>query len=162
MKIRKGFVSNSSSSSFVCDVCNESASGMDMCLSDAQMFECIVGHVVCDDHELSSATDYYNLDLEGKRAYCLEFADLVYISKDKIKEIESEEELDNIYSDDVSNEERYYKPKSCCPCCQLKEPTTEQILEFLLAERKSTREDVIKQIQEQFNDYDEMSKKLGI
>jgi hypothetical protein len=43
MKIRSGFVSNSSSSSFVCDVCGENISGMDIGLSDAGMFECMNG-----------------------------------------------------------------------------------------------------------------------
>jgi len=50
MKIRTGFVSNSSSSSFTCDVCDHTVSGMDMCLSEAYMYECVNGHVMCDDH----------------------------------------------------------------------------------------------------------------
>ena len=37
-KYRKDFVTNSSSSSFVCDVCGETASGWDMGLSDAGMY----------------------------------------------------------------------------------------------------------------------------
>ncbi len=60
MKIRRGFVSNSSSSSFVCDVCGENCSGMDMGLSDAEMFECVVGHVICDGHELTPKVSFYN------------------------------------------------------------------------------------------------------
>ena len=52
MKIRTGFVSNSSSSSFVCDVCGEECSGMDMCLSDAQMYQCENGHTFCESHAL--------------------------------------------------------------------------------------------------------------
>ena len=43
MKIRNGFVSNSSSSSFICEVCGQDASGYDMSLSDAEMYECING-----------------------------------------------------------------------------------------------------------------------
>jgi len=39
MKIRQGFVSNSSSSSFTCDVCGEEVSGYDVCLSEAEMSE---------------------------------------------------------------------------------------------------------------------------
>ena len=50
MKIRKGFVSNSSSSSFICDVCGNAESGMDFSVSDANMFECENGHTVCVDH----------------------------------------------------------------------------------------------------------------
>jgi|GEM_PF-1864928 len=50
MKIRNGFVSNSSSSSFVCDVCKETVSGYDMTLYDAAMFQCVNGHTICEEH----------------------------------------------------------------------------------------------------------------
>ena len=39
MKIRSGFVSNSSSSSFVCCICGRSEGGYDMSLEDAGMVE---------------------------------------------------------------------------------------------------------------------------
>ena len=162
MKIRQGFVSNSSSSSFVCDVCKENVSGMDMGLSDAEMFECVVGHVICDSHELTPKVDFYDLDLEGKRARCLELAESAYANKEQIQSAEYEQELDNIYSDELSEEDRYAKSKDCCPCCQLKRPSDDQVLEFLLADRKSTREDVVKQMQERFKDYDEMCKELSV
>jgi len=50
MKIRKGFVSNSSSTSFVCDVCAESVGGWDMGLEEADMFTCENSHTFCRDH----------------------------------------------------------------------------------------------------------------
>lgn len=50
MKIRTGFVSNSSSSSFVCDVCGESVGGWDLSLSEAEMCECINNHTICQEH----------------------------------------------------------------------------------------------------------------
>lgn len=52
MKIRSGFVSNSSSSSFICDVCGENQSGYDMCISDAEMWQCVNGHTFCESHKL--------------------------------------------------------------------------------------------------------------
>ena len=48
MKTRSGFVSNSSSSSFICDVCGRVESGMDMGLEEAEMYECFHGHTFCD------------------------------------------------------------------------------------------------------------------
>ncbi|MHA2280253.1 MAG: hypothetical protein ACXAC5_05280 [Promethearchaeota archaeon] len=50
MKIRTGFVSNSSSSSFICDVCGHDESGWDLGLSEAYMSECGRGHIICDSH----------------------------------------------------------------------------------------------------------------
>lgn len=50
MKIRKGFVSNSSSSSFICDVSGETVEGMDLCLEEAGMYECEHGHVFFEEY----------------------------------------------------------------------------------------------------------------
>jgi len=44
MKCRKGFVSNSSSSSFVCDLTGNVEGGMDLCLTDIDMCSCEDGH----------------------------------------------------------------------------------------------------------------------
>jgi hypothetical protein len=44
MKIRTGFVSNSSSQSFVCDISGETVSGWDMTLAEADMIRCERDH----------------------------------------------------------------------------------------------------------------------
>ena len=49
MKIRRSFVSNSSSSSFVCDVCGTAESGWDASVRDVGMYECYNGHIVCEE-----------------------------------------------------------------------------------------------------------------
>lgn len=49
MKIRTGFVSNSSSSSFVCNVCGRQESGWDMGINEAEMVQCEHGHTFCVD-----------------------------------------------------------------------------------------------------------------
>ena len=53
MKSRQGFVSNSSSSSFICDVCGSLriwGDGGDCSFSDDEIFRCETGHSVCMDH----------------------------------------------------------------------------------------------------------------
>jgi hypothetical protein len=71
MKTRLGFVSNSSSSSFTCDVCGETQGGWDCCLSEVDMFECENGHVICVDEAAISGLstwleehddDHYEVD----------------------------------------------------------------------------------------------------
>ena len=54
MKFRKDFVTNSSSSSFVCDICGNVESGWDMSLQEAEMVECVNGHTICQDEMLSA------------------------------------------------------------------------------------------------------------
>ena len=50
MKIRNGFVSNSSSSSFTCAICGCTESGMDLGLDDFGMCETWNGDIICDTH----------------------------------------------------------------------------------------------------------------
>ena len=48
-KYRLDFVTNSSSSSFVCCVCGGDESGWDLSLYEAEMYECTNGHVFHED-----------------------------------------------------------------------------------------------------------------
>jgi len=50
MKTRKGFISNSSTTSFICDVCGELFAERDCGIDDAQMFQCVNEHTVCESH----------------------------------------------------------------------------------------------------------------
>lgn len=54
MKYRKDFVTNSSSSSYVCEICGRTESGFDICLSEVDMMECVNGHTFCCDEALKA------------------------------------------------------------------------------------------------------------
>ncbi len=70
MKIRTGFVSNSSSSSFVCAVTGEIESGMDMCLSEINWIECENGHAFHEDYLVEPLPeDMDDSDENGKHFY---------------------------------------------------------------------------------------------
>lgn len=60
MKVRKGFVSNSSSSSFICEVCENVESGYDASPSDVGMCECENGHTLCQ----SCVPDFDSIELK--------------------------------------------------------------------------------------------------
>lgn len=68
MKRRMGFVSNSSSSSFICGVCNGIESGMDLDLSDVEMFECVNGHAVHDSCATKAGATLPEFDSEDWEA----------------------------------------------------------------------------------------------
>jgi len=54
MKTRQCFVANSSSSSFVCEICGASETVMDGCAEDVGMIYCENEHLICDEHRLNS------------------------------------------------------------------------------------------------------------
>jgi hypothetical protein len=53
MKFRRDFVTNSSSSSYVCEICGCEDSGYDCCASDLGFIECEHGHTICEEHILN-------------------------------------------------------------------------------------------------------------
>lgn len=55
MKIRNGFVSNSSSSSFICEICNRTEIGWDSnSVTDYDMVRCVNDHTFCASHLITT------------------------------------------------------------------------------------------------------------
>lgn len=87
MKIRNGFVSNSSSSSFICDITGEEVQGWDLCLEDAGMYQCVNDHYFMEEFlvgDLPEESDEY----EGGRweipAENCPICSFKYIEEDKL------------------------------------------------------------------------------
>jgi hypothetical protein len=75
MKIRTGFVSNSSSSSFVCEITGEQFSGYDASLGDFELVECQNGHIFSENYVIGGfpikpiGEDLENEDFDPNERY---------------------------------------------------------------------------------------------
>lgn len=125
MKIRTGFVSNSSSSSFICDVSGEVISGYDMSLYEADMYECQNGHTFCR---------YYIINgNEFEKKFCDENSD----------------EFDEDMSDGYEISPEY------CPICTMKEIKKDDAVKYLLKVNNMSQEDLSNIIKAKFSSFDE-------
>lgn len=123
MKIRRYFVSNSSTSSFICEICGNHAEGMDLCLSDCDMFECENGHTMCTEH----APDIENIEESYDSEEC------------------SGEE--GCRCRDCSDFP-YEVPQECCPICAYQKISYRDAKEFLLKEYKVSEKEVFDKVKE--------------
>lgn len=173
MKIRKSFVTNSSSSSFICDSCGHDESGWDMCLSDAGMMECENGHTVCEDHvnsyderemvilmtikEIKRSEEMSKkYDKDGKTYY----ADQVEEYKQELLNYQDDSKEDDFEWEDLLHdmEFRYGIPQQICPICNFSTLTDSDATAFMLYKYGVDIETLKKEIRENFSDYEEFKK----
>jgi len=145
MKYRLSFVTNSSSSSFVCDVCGETASGWDMGLSDASMYRCENGHTICEGEVgtidwkdfLQSVIDQDEYTSDGEKL----------INKlDNMEEYELEELA-------MDYDCRYDLSEKYCPICNLSTYIDKDMLAYLLKSRELVGDEVLREIKIKFGTY---------
>lgn len=146
MKIRKDFVTNSSSSSYVCEICGRTESGWDLSLSECEMLECVNGHVFCYDEaiEVSDKKDLIKLILENEWN-----KDVYYESR---YQNFSEEELQEIEYEDLivyfCSDHCYGVPECVCPICQFIEYSEYDLSAYLLKEYGITRDEVFAEVKQ--------------
>lgn len=154
MKIRKGFVSNSSSSSFICEVCGEVETGYDMSYDEAGFMMCEHGHVLCQSHIKPITIDKAKVLLEKIKS------DIKYASDDFLEKEEADqlqELIDiNVASLNCSSFQDYgydELPEEICPICSLEAISDSDILTYILKEHNSTRQFVIEKAKKEFGTY---------
>ncbi|MFA6089976.1 MAG: hypothetical protein WC755_09025 [Candidatus Woesearchaeota archaeon] len=141
MKIRNGFVSNSSSSSFICECCGENISGMDMCASDADMRTCEKGHMFCSEHIVDS--EEFEKVLEKLRG-----------NEDDFDPEDEDTEFD--YDEDTYDLEWYNVPEKHCPICNLKYLPDYVLIDYLVKKLGSSKEAVKEEIQKNYKTLNEI------
>lgn len=151
MKIRHGFVSNSSSSSFTCEISGLAASGWDMGLIEAGMYKCVRGHIM-DEGYVHPVID--KIKSQGYDACEKFFADISEDAVNCFKEnYEEYDDVDDAFDETYLNHDvQGGLPRSLCPICQLKEFSQNDLFKYLL--RKDGREmtEIKKAIQQEFGD----------
>lgn len=176
MKIRIGFVSNSSSSSFVCDHCSRVESGWDMGLSDAEMVVCSNGHMLCQEHlydNYTEARDYIADLIQNKISEKINRQDAAHVEYEASSEWAQEarqalEELRSLENPDIGSMGNvlsgYFDiydlmenfPACCCPICQLDDLPDYYLLRWMLHKYRTTKPDVLQEIKSQFHNLQEM------
>lgn len=146
MKFRKTFVTNSSSSSYVCEICGRTESGWDIGLSECEMMECVNGHVFCCDEALErpSTKDMIQMIMEN------EWNKDRWDSSIKHRKDYTYEELLRMNEDELwsfCTESEYYEVPECvCPICQFIEYSEYDLSAYLLKEYGVSRDEVFAEV----------------
>ncbi len=157
MKRRSDFVTNSSSSSFLCDICGYETSGYDMSYRDAGMYQCVNGHEFCTHHAIElSKEEMLKLILENSwnKRYDRSIKESVTIPESELVEMD-EDTLMSFVVDSYSE-----VPEEICPICSMKKYKDTDILKYLLREKKTNMDAVFAEIQERFSTYSDFEKYL--
>jgi hypothetical protein len=156
MKVRKGFVSNSSSSSFICEISGEIETSCDTTYKEIGFAECENGHTFCSEFLLPGIDDLIKLfDPSNIDTKITTVEDIDAIIKDR-KRAEEMIKCESIY--DIAN---YYEvPKVFCPICQMEKFSKDELIDFLLKESNTTIEKLSKVVKERFSNYKDFKEYL--
>lgn len=148
MKVRTDFVTNSSSSSFVCEICGRTESGWDMALSECEMMECTNGHVFCCDEalEIPNKNELIKKILENKWNEIDSLSNGEWITRVYTKEELVVMEKEELFNNFCSEDGYYDVPECICPICQFIEYSEYDLSAYLLKEYGVPRDEVFAEV----------------
>lgn len=146
MKFRKDFVTNSSSSSYVCELCGRVESGFDISLSDAGMVECVNGHTFCADEQLQRPSKEEMIKMILMNGYSERYnygtGEYIIMSEEELTEMGE----DILWEKFCTEGGSYGVPESVCPICQFIEYSECDLSEYLLKEYGIPRDEVFAEV----------------
>lgn len=148
MKFRKDFVTNSSSSSYICEICGRNESGYDLCLSDCEMMECVNGHIFCCDEALEKPTRKEMIQMIMENEWNKEKWDR---ATQRYRDF-SEEELivmdEDYLFDEFCSGYDYDVPECMCPICNFIEYSEYDLSAYLFKEYGISRDEVFAEVKQ--------------
>lgn len=134
MKFRTDYVTNSSSSSYICEICGRNESGWDLSLSECEMMECVNGHIFCCDEALEKPTREEMIKI------------LVNEYSNYSEEELSKKDDDVLYYNYLTNGGYYDVLECMCPICQFIEYSEYDLSAYLLKEYGVPRDEVFAEV----------------
>lgn len=178
MKIRTNYVSNSSSSSYVCEVCGDIKSGYDSSFSDVGMAICTQGHVICEAHIQGDRYSVSAIYSEVKRqltAGYSEFAEFLETSwptwEQDMTSVAGDESIDDVMPEEV-DEDSFWSylydaygtydsiPASCCPFCTFTRINDDDFCHYLIKRTGQPRQQLEDEIMDRFKSYEQFKEYL--
>jgi len=171
MKIRSGFVSNSSSSSFICAVSGGVESGWDAGLDEFDMSQCPSGHEFYNKYLVEVFPELVVQEkIKQAKEYLLEVTQNEYFIKERPEQVTMAIEIlslfDSKLTDDwlamcddefnIFEEDEYGMVTNAeCPICTMKHIKQKDLLKYVVNENKLNKETLEKEIRERYKNYDE-------
>ena len=146
MKFRKDFVTNSSSSSYVCEICGRTESGWDLGLSECEMMECVNGHIFCCDEALEMSTKEEMIKMILENGWNNRWDSGIQDYRDYTEEEISAMDEDIIFDEWITDGGYYEVPECLCPICQFIEYSEYDLSAYLLKEYGISRDEVFAEV----------------
>jgi len=163
MKIRLGFVANSSSSSFVISATGNILSGMDLCLSDCGLKRCERDHIFDESAELEKPDEILEVLIARKIVETENYELTEWFSEqdrqNKLTELKLIQDWDE-YMDWDSEADYYSVPTELCPICQMANASIWDVYKYAFKKLGMSWEEVKQEMMSTYPTYEDLIKDL--